>query len=105
MGEVTLQVSKDVSLNMVGTLLHMRGKQPALQPLRSSCSCLCVPSCSGNYLLWNGNIFGGALQVYMKCVLSDTTLCYLRVPFKKFEWGLHEHVLAKVCEWTLILVS
>ena len=65
-GEATIAFGDDLQLDMIGTLLHMRGARPTSQPMRGN------PNSSGtggkmteakdNFLLWNGNIFGGELQ-------------------------------------------
>eukprot|EP00731_Ephydatia_muelleri_P018592 Em0011g632a len=54
-GEVTtpLGASPPLWLDLVGTLLHMRGGLTP-QPLRNG---------KGDYLLWNGNVFGGGIDI------------------------------------------
>lgn len=50
-GELSLPLpSSDLQLELVGTLLHMRGARGTPQPLT-------LPG--GDCLLWNGNVFGG----------------------------------------------
>lgn len=52
--EVCIPISKaDLQLNVLGTLLCMRG-EPTLQPLGNE---------AGDWFLWNGNAFGGSIQV------------------------------------------
>ena len=66
-GEVTVSVSDGVQLDMIGTLLHMRGANPTPQPLRGNPNFSsmgdAMTGSRHNFFLWNGNIFGGELQV------------------------------------------
>ena len=62
-------IGDDIQLDVIGTLLHMRGANPTPQPLRGNLALSSVSDmvtkqkCKDNVLLWNGNIFGGELQV------------------------------------------
>ena len=66
-GEVTVPIGDSVQLEMIGTLLHMRGAKPTPQPLRGnenlSSMGYCKRSTGDNLFLWNGNIFGGEIEV------------------------------------------
>ena len=60
MGKVTLPLpSSGLQLDLLGTVLHMRGPRCTPQPLASQAG--------GDCLLWNGNVFGGDLQVGTDC--------------------------------------
>lgn len=68
-GEAAVPIGDhSVQLEMVGTLLHMRGAEPTPQPLKGNGS---LSTSAGdtektlmgdNLLLWNGNIFGGEIE-------------------------------------------
>ena len=68
-GEAAVPIGDhSVQLEMVGTLLHMRGAEPTPQPLRgngnlsTSVGDTKKTSTGDNLLLWNGNIFGGEIE-------------------------------------------
>ena len=68
-GEATVPIGDhSVQLEMIGTLLHMRGAEPTPQPLRGkgnfsvSAGDTEKMSTGENLLLWNGNIFGGEIE-------------------------------------------
>ena len=69
-GEAAVPIGRDhsVQLEMIGTLLHMRGAEPTPQPLRGNEN-LSVSAgdtkktlTGDNLLLWNGNVFGGEIE-------------------------------------------
>ena len=53
--------SADLQLVLLGTLLCMRG-EPTPQPLGNE---------AGEWLLWNGNTFGGSIKVYSTSLCTD----------------------------------
>ena len=69
-----MSVGDGVQLDVIGTLLHMRGANPTPQPLRGnpnfSSTGDAMTESGDNLFLWNGNIFGGDLQVNRTHVIS-----------------------------------
>ena len=67
-GEATVPIGDhSTQLDMIGTLLHMRGAEPTPQPLRGNGNLSTSvggrkTSVGDNLLLWNGNIFGGEIE-------------------------------------------
>ena len=79
-GEVTVSVGDGVQLDMIGTLLHMRVSNPTPQPLRGnpnfSSTGDAMTESGDNLFLWNGNIFGGDLQVNRTHVMSSLSVLH-----------------------------
>jgi asparagine synthetase B (glutamine-hydrolysing) len=89
-GEATVPIGDhhSVQLEMIGTLLHMRGAEPTPQPLRGNGNFSAASvgdtkktSTGDNLLLWNGNIFGGEIEARQVThfirfkIITITTLC------------------------------
>ena len=71
MGEAILSIGNTIQLEMIGTLLHMRGAKPTPQPLRGNGSVGDTKSTRDNILLWNGNIFGGEIEVASSWIICS----------------------------------
>ena len=89
-GEATVPIGDHgTQLDMIGTLLHMRGAEPTPQPLRGNGENLSAStgdrktSVGGNILLWNGNIFGGEIEAR-----HSTHLCHIYILYAQ----MHIHM-------------
>lgn len=82
-GRVAIE-NTDGRLRLFGSLLHLRGESPNYQPvLDVGCrsSSRTKEKMSRNALLWNGEVFGGALSVAPNENDTRKMVEYLRVPF------------------------